>query len=48
VAATGDFTLMEELAASGDRDRGWLATKNLKNARLRRARTGGAIRQLLD
>jgi len=36
VAATGDFALLEEMAASGDPDLVWVARENLKKARLRR------------
>ena len=36
VAAAGDFTLLEHMAASGDPDLRWVARENLKKHRLRR------------
>jgi hypothetical protein len=36
VAATGDFALLERMAASGDADLRWAARENLKRARLHR------------
>ena len=38
VAATGDFTLLDELASSDDPDLQWIATQNLKQSRLTRFR----------
>ena len=38
VAATGDFTLLDELASSDDPDLQWIATQNLKKSRLTRLR----------
>ena len=38
VAATGDFTLLDELASSDDPDLQWIATQNLKKSRLTRRR----------
>ena len=35
VAATGDFALLEELAASGDADLCWIVRQNLGKSRLR-------------
>ena len=34
VAATGDFTLLRELAESGDADLEWVVRENLKKSRL--------------
>ena len=36
VAATGDFALLEDMAASGDPDLRWVVRENLKRHRLRR------------
>jgi hypothetical protein len=36
VAATGDFALLEDMAASGDPDLRWLVRENLKKGRLQR------------
>lgn len=36
VAASGDFALLEDMAASGDPDLRWVARENLKRRRLRR------------
>jgi hypothetical protein len=49
VAASGDFALLEELAAAGDPDLRWVVTENLKKGRLRRwpARLD-QVRALLD
>jgi hypothetical protein len=38
VAATGDFTFLDELASSDDPDLQWIATQNLKKSRLIRLR----------
>jgi hypothetical protein len=35
-AATGDFALLEGMAASGDPDLRWVVAENLKRQRLRR------------
>jgi hypothetical protein len=49
VAATGDFALLEDIAAAGDPDLHWVARENLRKRRLQRWPSQlGHVRALLD